>query len=905
MKQTKRWLVSIFGIVLLLSLLTTAALAEGESTGEVTKCEYSQEEWETVKDSIPDGYKATPLRKGDGNDGLDMPNVVDDVYVVYKVVTNLDDLMTAQNDSDVGAIYIGADIEISGEVEISKPIEIGYNETANRHYKLTFDTDAKLIHTAGFQRFGYENIGRVGTANFDEMANQELFFLMRSLEDNGAYRVFCGSMDVAQEALYAEDGWTAVTLPDNVTLTKGSEESVTCSTTMLFIYGDVKVDEGVTLNYDMLNAPEDSGYTVYREAEDLDELKAAALIEDSVPLIRVTQKLEIKAEEGVGITVPQAIEAGEDVALTIYAGEYGCDVSKYLPEGDEYICSPLRKYPETAQSTNGIEGQNLVDDLYVVYKKASTFQEVMDAEEDDTVGAIYFSGDITAGSNETITKPIEIGWDENAGEHYDLTVFDKLIITCPFQRFGFEKIGRVGNDNFDEMAEDGICFLMKGNDTRELYGSPAMAQAALEEATESGYPYMMATLLGGPFGAPTYCDCKFSEEYGFIHVGSPIQVTGMLICYGHIVMGDNSSLIAQDIWMGGGGPACTSYRHTYVLEGYRGTVTVHGGSSSEGGGGNQSSNVTTSTTTNDDGSVTTTTTNANTGEVTEVTKTPSGVSGTTVTNKDGEITSVSASVPTAAVKAAEKDDETITLPVEVPAAESSKDAVEVKIDIPASVDSLTVEIPVSNMTNGTVAVIVHADGTEEIIKSSAMGENGLLVTLEKDSTIKIVENSKEFSDVHEAGHWAEDAIDFVTSRELFTGTTETTFTPDAPTTRAQLMTVLARLDGADTSGSALEKGLNWAVENGISDGTNPSGTISRQQLAVMLWRYAGSPAAESEALSFTDAEQVSDYAQEAMLWATENGILNGYADGSLNPLGAATRAHVAQMVKNFIQSGVL
>ena len=157
---------------------------------------------------------------------------------------------------------------------------------------------------------------------------------------------------------------------------------------------------------------------------------------------------------------------------------------------------------------------------------------------------------------------------------------------------------------------------------------------------------------------------------------------------------------------------------------------------------------------------------------------------------------------------------------------------------------------------------------------------------------------KQFKDVQPVNHWATESIDYVTSRGLFNGKTEDTFAPEEATTRAQLMTVLARLDGADTTGAALEKGMAWAVANGISDGSNPNAPITRQQLAAMLYRYAGSPAVEGT-LNFPDAGSVSDYAKGAMLWATQNGIINGKTDGRLDPTGLATRAQVATMIARY------
>ena len=322
--------------------------------------------------------------------------------------------------------------------------------------------------------------------------------------------------------------------------------------------------------------------------------------------------------------------------------------------------------------------------------------------------------------------------------------------------------------------------------------------------------------------------------------------------------------------------------------------TSSGSASSSGG----SSSGNTTTEKNDDGSVTTTTTDKKTGEVTETTKTTNGVTGTTVTDKKGNVTEVSATVPSAAAKEAEENGGAVTLPIRVEAASDAGEAVEIEVNVPSK--GATVEIPVGDVTPGTVVVIVNKDGTEEIVKTSVVSEDGVVVTLDGDATVKIVDNSKHFVDVHPVNHWAEDSIDFVTARELFNGKTANTFEPNATTTRGQLMTVLARLDGADTSSAPIQKGMEWAVEYGISDGTNPGNAITRQQLAVMLWRYAGMPESDHDIGHHTDANHISDYAETAMAWAIEHGILTGYADGSLKPHNPATRAHVATMMARFL-----
>lgn len=176
-------------------------------------------------------------------------------------------------------------------------------------------------------------------------------------------------------------------------------------------------------------------------------------------------------------------------------------------------------------------------------------------------------------------------------------------------------------------------------------------------------------------------------------------------------------------------------------------------------------------------------------------------------------------------------------------------------------------------------------------------ENGVAAALPDGATVKIVDNSKSFADVPE-NNWAADTVRFSSARELFGGTSENTFSPNAPMPRAMVVTVLARFDGENTSGGSpwYQKGIDWAVAKGVSNGS-----ITREQLAAMLWRYSGSPVSNGTLDGFADASQVSGYAQEAMRWAVENGIINGYGNGRLGPQRNSTRAQVAQMLKNFIE----
>ena len=133
------------------------------------------------------------------------------------------------------------------------------------------------------------------------------------------------------------------------------------------------------------------------------------------------------------------------------------------------------------------------------------------------------------------------------------------------------------------------------------------------------------------------------------------------------------------------------------------------------------------------------------------------------------------------------------------------------------------------------------------------------------------------------------------------GTSAVTFDPSGTVTRGTLMTILARMDGVDTSAGSswYQAGMEWAVAEGVSDGTAPEGLITREQVAAMLYRYAGSPAVAGEWLNgFADRENVSDWAVSAMNWAVSTGIITG-GDKGLNPQGTATRAELAAMLTRF------
>ena len=157
-----------------------------------------------------------------------------------------------------------------------------------------------------------------------------------------------------------------------------------------------------------------------------------------------------------------------------------------------------------------------------------------------------------------------------------------------------------------------------------------------------------------------------------------------------------------------------------------------------------------------------------------------------------------------------------------------------------------------------------------------------------------------FKDVPQ-NSWFASAVQYVTSNSLMNGTSTTAFSPSANMSRGMLMTVLARYAGESTEGGTVwyEKGMNWAKNKGISDGSAPNRNITREQLAAMLYRYAGEPDGAADLSAYADAGSVSAYAEKAVQWCVKNGILTGKTSSTLAPKATATRAECAAMLQRF------
>ena len=174
--------------------------------------------------------------------------------------------------------------------------------------------------------------------------------------------------------------------------------------------------------------------------------------------------------------------------------------------------------------------------------------------------------------------------------------------------------------------------------------------------------------------------------------------------------------------------------------------------------------------------------------------------------------------------------------------------------------------------------------------------------------------ANSFTDVR-SSDWFSSAVSYVQERELMSGTSATRFSPNEPTTRAMLVTILYRAAGqpefstpvsfTDVADSAYyADAVAWASENGIVTGYSRTrfgsdDPVSREQIASILWRYAGSPEV-GVAQDFADERQISSYAVDAVDWARQNGVISGRPGNRFDPKANATRAEVATILRNFL-----
>lgn len=263
----------------------------------------------------------------------------------------------------------------------------------------------------------------------------------------------------------------------------------------------------------------------------------------------------------------------------------------------------------------------------------------------------------------------------------------------------------------------------------------------------------------------------------------------------------------------------------------------------------------------------------------------------------------------------------VNLPIpNLPVTSNDADAPVVKINWPANTKNTNVSIPLNGDNSGVVAVIVKADGSEEIVRKSTMIGNDLVVPLSGNATIKLIDKSTHFADVA-YNHWAANAIAFATSRGLFEGVGDGKFAPDTNMSRGMLVTVLYRLEDTPVSNGVMHfldvnrdawytKALQWVatnkIVNGYENGTfGPNDNVTREQIAVILYRYANVIGVGTDergsTTQFKDSGDVSAWARDAMSWAIEAGLFNGDNQGNLKPTDSATRGEVAALLQRFVE----
>ena len=224
----------------------------------------------------------------------------------------------------------------------------------------------------------------------------------------------------------------------------------------------------------------------------------------------------------------------------------------------------------------------------------------------------------------------------------------------------------------------------------------------------------------------------------------------------------------------------------------------------------------------------------------------------------------------------------------------------VKPDAGYEIDKVTV----TDSKGNTITVTDKGDGKFSFVMPDSKVD--VKATFVK-SEVKPDQPSKTgFVDVPE-NSWYADAADFVAQRGLMSGVGENLFGGNQNTTRAMLMTILARMDGQDVTGGATwyEKAMNWAKQTGVSDGTMPEKNITREQLATMLYSYAKLKGLDTTqggmaVREFNDYDSISSWAGQSMTWAVNAGILSGRGNNTLAPTAGATRAEMAVMLQQFV-----
>ena len=240
----------------------------------------------------------------------------------------------------------------------------------------------------------------------------------------------------------------------------------------------------------------------------------------------------------------------------------------------------------------------------------------------------------------------------------------------------------------------------------------------------------------------------------------------------------------------------------------------------------------------------------------------------------------------------------------------------------SSVGSSTYRISVVQPEGGTIETNVTRAAEGDTVRVTATPDEGyhlVYITVDDErisgTSFEMPDHAVEVSAVFErdgeeppftdveTGDWFYEYVQYVYENGLMDGVSDTLFNPDGNMTRAMFWAVLARIDGETVTGDTwMEDARAWAMESGVSDGTEPEANVTREMLVTMLYRYAGSPETDGSGVGlFDDGETVSVWAYDAMSWALNNGVITGVSDDMLLPGNTATRAQCAAILMRYME----
>ncbi|HIS45787.1 MAG TPA: S-layer homology domain-containing protein, partial [Candidatus Scatomorpha merdigallinarum] len=204
----------------------------------------------------------------------------------------------------------------------------------------------------------------------------------------------------------------------------------------------------------------------------------------------------------------------------------------------------------------------------------------------------------------------------------------------------------------------------------------------------------------------------------------------------------------------------------------------------------------------------------------------------------------------------------------------------------------TIEVFTGKDFDDEVTVRLHSSGD---YYRFTMPDGDVYITAEFERT------TMPFTDVRTTD-WYYDEVLYVYNNGLMEGVSSYSFNPSGTMTREMFWAVLGRIDGQSITGTNwASQARSWAMNEGVSDGTNPTSLITREEMVTMLWRYAGSRAASGGLSRFNDASTISSWASTAMSWAVNNGIIDGVTSNTIQPRGTADRAQCAAIFMRYDQ----